>query len=78
MKIKEMRSLPRDEVTAEIEKTRQKIFKIRFQGKGENVDHSGSLTILRREVARLKTVLRERELGLERAESKSPQTGGEA
>jgi large subunit ribosomal protein L29 len=63
MKIKEIRTLPGDEVGAEIDKARAKIFKMRFQGKGENVENAGSLRSLRRQIARLKTVLRERELG---------------
>ena len=62
MKIKEIRTLPEDEMTAEIEKARAKIFKVRFQAKGENVENPGSLKTLRRQVARLKTVLREREV----------------
>ncbi len=62
MKIKEIRTLPNDEIGAEIEKARAKIFKTRFQGKVESVEDSGSLTTLRRHIARLKTVMREREL----------------
>ena len=62
MKIKEIRTLPQDEIGAEIEKTQAKVFKMRFQGKGENVENPGSLKALRRHVARLYTVLREREL----------------
>lgn len=62
MKIKEIRTLPNDEIGAEIEKARAKIFKTRFQGKGDAVENSGSLTTLRRHIARLMTVMREREL----------------
>ncbi len=60
MNIKEIRTLPDDEIGSEIEKARAKIFKMRFQGKGENVENSGSLTTLRRHIARLQTVLKER------------------
>jgi len=62
MKVKEIRTLPEDEIGAEIDKARSKIFKMRFQGKGENVENPGSLKSLRRQIARLKTVLRERQL----------------
>ena len=44
----------------EIEKTREKIFKMRFQGKGESTENSGSVTSLRRQIARLNTILHER------------------
>jgi ribosomal protein L29 len=60
MKTKEIRTLPDDEIDAEIEKAQAKIFKMRFQGKGENVENSGSITTFRRHIARLSTVLRER------------------
>lgn len=62
MKIKEIRTLPQDEMVAEVDKARAKIFKVRFQAKGENVENPGSLKTLRRHVARLKTVMREREI----------------
>jgi len=60
--IKEIRTLPQDEMVAEVDKARAKIFKVRFQAKGENVENPGSLKTLRRHVARLKTVMREREI----------------
>ena len=60
MKTKEIRTLPDDEIGAEIEKAQAKIFKMRFQGKGENVENSGSITTLRRHIARLATILNER------------------
>jgi len=62
MKIKEIRTLPDDEINSEIEKARAKIFKMRFQAKGENVENPGSMNELRRHIARLKTVLSERRL----------------
>ena len=62
MKLKEIRTLPEDEVESEIDKARAKIFKMRFQAKGENVENPGSLRTLRRHIARLKTVARERQI----------------
>ncbi|MGH2626587.1 MAG: 50S ribosomal protein L29, partial [Anaerolineales bacterium] len=47
MKIKEIRTLPDDEIAAEIEKARAKVFKMRFQGKSESVENPGSLKKLR-------------------------------
>jgi ribosomal protein L29 len=63
MKTKEIRTLPDDEIGSEIEKAQAKIFKMRFQGKGENVENSGSITTLRRHIARLATILHERRAG---------------
>jgi len=79
MKIKEIRTMPEDEVNGEIDKARAKIFKVRFQAKGENVEKPGSLKTLRRHVARLKTVLREREISKATAPTAAAASkGGEA
>lgn len=41
--------------------TQQSLFKLRFQAATEKLDAPSSLRKLRREIARIKTVLRERE-----------------
>ena len=69
MDIEEIRTLPDDELTSEMEKARAKVFKMRFQGKGEDVENPGSLKTLRRHIARMLTVRRERELNRSRAAS---------
>ena len=61
MDIQEIRTLPDDELGGEIDKARAKIFKMRFQGKGGDVENPGSLKALRRQIARMMTVRRERE-----------------
>jgi ribosomal protein L29 len=61
MKVKEIRTLPDDEISNAIDKARQRIFKMKFQATGENVE-KGSVKMARREIAQLRTVLREREI----------------
>ncbi len=61
MKVTDIRNLPDDEIAAEVQKLRVRIFKIKFQGKGANVDDPGSLKLLKKDVARMLTVLRERQ-----------------
>ena len=80
MKLKDMRTLPDDEIGAEIDKARAKIFKMRFQAKGENMENPGSLRTLRRDVARLLTVLKERQKKSagEAPVAAAPARGGEA
>jgi large subunit ribosomal protein L29 len=78
VKIKEIRTMPEDEVNGEIEKARAKIFKVRFQAKGENVENPGSLKTLRRHVARMKTVLREREISKAAKTATAPAEAGAA
>ena len=62
MKIADIRNLPDDELVAEIGKARQKIFKLGFQAKGAPVESPGALKSTRKDVARMLTVLREREI----------------
>jgi large subunit ribosomal protein L29 len=60
MDLKEMRELPNEELHSEIEKAREKVFKMRFQGKGKDIENLGEYKALRKAIARLHTVLRER------------------
>ena len=66
-KIKEVRALPSEELDAEITKAREKIFKLRFQGKGKDLENPGQLKALRKDIARMKTILSERALGVVKA-----------
>jgi len=61
MDISEIRTLTDEDINTEVEKVRAKIFKMRFQGTGENVE-KGDHRALRRQVAQLLTLKREREL----------------
>lgn len=67
MNLSEMRELPPTELRSEAEKIEAKIWKLRFQAKGEPIEHPGALKRLKRERARMLTVLRERELAEARA-----------
>ncbi len=62
MEIDEMRQLPPREILSEAEKLQARLWKLRFQAKGDPVENPGELKQLRRDRARLMTVLREKEL----------------
>jgi large subunit ribosomal protein L29 len=65
MKIKEIRAMTTEEIHGKVEDTREELFKLRFQyATGQLTDYS-RLSITRRTIARLETVLRERELAAE-------------
>ena len=67
MKITEIRALATPEIESKLEDTREELFHLRFQFKtGELTDYS-RLKVARRTVARLETVLRERQLAAELA-----------
>ena len=55
-----MRELPNEELKSEIVKAREKVFKMRFQGKGKDLENPGEYKALRKAIARLHTILRER------------------
>jgi large subunit ribosomal protein L29 len=62
MNASEIRALSTDEIRAKIDETHQAIFKMHFQAASGQVEDFNRLTGLRRDLARLKTILREREL----------------
>jgi large subunit ribosomal protein L29 len=67
MKISEIRALATPEIEAKLEDTREELFHLRFQFKsGELTDYS-RLGAARRIIARLETVLRERQLAAQLA-----------
>jgi large subunit ribosomal protein L29 len=62
MEISEMRALGTPEIEAKLDDAQEELFKLRFQFQtGQLTDYS-RLRTMRRTIARLKTVLREREL----------------
>lgn len=62
MKAKEVRDLASDEIEVEMGKAREKLFRLRFQAKGKDVESPGAVRAMRRDIARYQTILREREL----------------
>jgi len=62
MKVNEIRNLTTEEIVAKIKESKQELFNLRFQQANGNLDKPSKIKDLRHTVARLKTVLREREL----------------
>ena len=60
----ELRDLTVEELNEKLLETKRKLFNIRFQIATGQQDNTASLKASKRDVARIKTVLRERELGL--------------
>ncbi len=72
MNLDEMRELPPTELKSEAEKLESKIWKSRFQARGEPVENSGQLKEFKKERARMLTIMRQKELELlAKAESSS-------
>ena len=62
MKVKEIREMTTEEINKKIALTKQELFNLRFQQATGNLEKPSRIKELRRDVARCKTVLREREM----------------
>ena len=67
MKASEIREMNPDELEGELERLERKLFDIRTQAVTEKLEDPSQLTKTKREIARLKTVLHERELAQKQA-----------
>ena len=61
MKVNEIRELSTEEINAKIVETKKELFNLRFQQATGNLEKPSRIRDLRHTVARLKTVLKERE-----------------
>jgi large subunit ribosomal protein L29 len=69
MKLKDVRNLSNEELIARLNNTREELMNLRFQlSTGSMTDYT-RLRQTRRTIARMLTVLRERELGIEEGEA---------
>jgi large subunit ribosomal protein L29 len=60
----ELRELTDDELTERLRESKEELFNLRFQMATGQLNNNRRLRTVRREIARIYTVLRERELGL--------------
>lgn len=61
-KAAEYREMSTDQLQFALKETQQELFRLRFQAATERIDAPSSLKRLRRDIARIHTVLRQREL----------------
>ncbi|HTV03804.1 MAG TPA: 50S ribosomal protein L29 [Acidobacteriaceae bacterium] len=78
MEIEKIRNLSDAELAVEGNKTSEQLFRLRFQLNLGQTDVVKKMRILRKDVARIKTVVRERELGLHGAQHKLYSVAGPA
>lgn len=62
MKAKDLRDLTVDELKKQLAETKEELFNLRFQNATGQLDNYKRLGDLRKDVARINTLLREREL----------------
>jgi len=66
MKIKEIRELTDEELNSELERLRRHLFDVRSQAVTEKLEDSSMITKAKRDIARILTVMRQRQLEAEK------------
>jgi large subunit ribosomal protein L29 len=60
----ELRELPEDELISKLKEAKAELFNLRVQGATGQLDNNWALKNVRKRIARIYTIMRERELGL--------------
>ncbi|MCH9676558.1 MAG: 50S ribosomal protein L29 [Actinomycetia bacterium] len=60
----ELRNLDNAELTQKLRDSKEELFNLRFQGATGQLENHGRLRAVRKDIARIYTILRERELGI--------------
>jgi large subunit ribosomal protein L29 len=63
----ELRELPGEELVIKLREAKAELFNLRVQGATGQLDNNRRLQVIRRDIARIYTIMRERELGLSAA-----------
>lgn len=71
MELEKIRNLGDNELAVEANKAAEQLFRLRFQLTLGQTDAIKKVRLLRKDIARFKTIVRERELGLHGAEHKA-------
>jgi large subunit ribosomal protein L29 len=60
----QLRALSTDELAVKLRESKEELFNLRFQAATGQIENHGRLTAVRKEIAKIYTILRERELGI--------------
>lgn len=64
MKSKEIRDLTTEEIITQIKESREELFNLRFQAATGQLESTSRIREVRKAIARMKTIIRERELNI--------------
>ena len=67
-KASELRELGNEELLAKLREAKEELFNLRFQAATGQLENHGRLKAVRKDIARIYTLMRERELGTETVE----------
>ncbi len=62
--IEELRQLTGEELTGKVREMKEELFNLRFQAATGQLESHGRLNAVRKDIARVYTIMRERELGI--------------
>ncbi|OIQ74310.1 50S ribosomal protein L29 [mine drainage metagenome] len=65
--VNELRALEVDELATKLKEAKEELFNLRFQAATGQLESHGRLHSIRKEIARIYTIMRERELGIDGA-----------
>ena len=74
----ELRELSKDELVLRLRESKEELFNLRFQMATGQMDNNRRLRTVRHDIARIYTVMRERELGLSTGPDELASEGGAA
>jgi large subunit ribosomal protein L29 len=69
-----MRSLEDDELVTKLREAKEELFNLRFQAATGQLESHGRLNAVRKDIARIYTIMRERELGISTVETETEAT----
>ena len=76
--VTELRELPDEDLVTRLRDAKEELFNLRFQVATGQLDNNRRLQTVRRDIARIYTVMRERELGISTVQVGAVETDGEA
>jgi large subunit ribosomal protein L29 len=68
-KATELRQLADEELLGKLREAKEELFNLRFQAATGQLENNSRLKVVRKDIARIYTLMRERELGIETVES---------
>ena len=68
-KATELRQLGDEELVGKLREAKEELFNLRFQGATGQLENNSRLRVVRKDIARIYTLMRERELGIETVET---------
>ncbi|AJP03345.1 50S ribosomal protein L29 [Streptomyces leeuwenhoekii] len=68
-KASELRELGNEELLNKLREAKEELFNLRFQAATGQLENHGRLKAVRKDIARIYTLMRERELGIEQVEN---------